>query len=777
MTRDGTIRRDPYRNQIDYIITKNIHKLFVQNSRSYSGIATKTDHKLVKASFNLEWWKMKIQRKKSEKIDVDKLREPEIRKAYSEELETNLNRNKPQNETPNDTWNRIATTCKETASKILGFKERNKKPSSSEHIKELSEKQKKLRDEIESTTAKSKRIKLQKERNQTMTQMKQLLKDERNSILDNELQEIEKYKDDSNKFFQAIKKVNSNKPRKALAIYDEQFNRITSDDDQIEIITAHFQKLFSSNDKTNPVTPQLMDPPFTIDEIKTATNKLKNNKATGRDGVHAELLKHGSDEVYQQISELLNKTSETGEYPEEIRRGILNPLAKPPKKGEQVNVRPIILLSVLRKIITITLINRCWERMKTHIPLNQAAYQGGRSTTEQVFAIKLLTEKAITSENYNIFLLLLDMSKAFDTVNRPKLMKMLENILTKCELHMMHLLINDVILTVKIGDKTGTNILTQIGICQGDCLSALLFIFYLAHALKPLPNQIEPIDYQKPLWSALDWLISKDIHKVQIDPQYADDISFIRSDESKTNQIERMIPQMLQDEGLYINKSKTERFKISRNSDTNWKKCKYLGSLLDTEEDIKRRKGLAQDCFKTFENILTKSKQTSEVIRLRVFKTYVESIFLYNSETWTLSKQLEHTVDAYQRRLLRKVINVQWPRLISNNDLYERTKMKPWSIVINKRRLTWLGHVLRLPHGTPAQKSLRTFIKPTKRPSGRPKTTWFSTVISDLKNNTAIQLSQNNVENLDTIEELCSDRKAWHKIVDSIMLMKLTNMQ
>ena len=185
-----------------------------------------------------------------------------------------------------------------------------------------------------------------------------------------------------------------------------------------------------------------MEPEYDFKEIETAAKKLKNNKATGCDEVNAEFIKYGCSELYRQIASLLNITSETGEYPEEIRKGILTPLAKAPKKNEKVNVRPIILLSVFRKIISISLIDRCWERMKIHIPPNQAAYQKGRSTTEQVFTIKILAEKAMASENYDIFLLLLDMSKAFDTVNRSELMNILESILTPSELHMMYLLIN-----------------------------------------------------------------------------------------------------------------------------------------------------------------------------------------------------------------------------------------------------------------------------------------------------------------------------------------------
>ena len=80
------------------------------------------------------------------------------------------------------------------------------------------------------------------------------------------------------------------------------------------------------------------------------------------------------------------------------------------------------------------------------------------------------------------------MSKAFDTVNRSQLMEILKNILTPSELHLVYLLKNDVILNVKIGDKVGADILTAIGICQGDCLSALLFILYLAYAIKPIPK-------------------------------------------------------------------------------------------------------------------------------------------------------------------------------------------------------------------------------------------------------------------------------------------------
>ena len=120
------------------------------------------------------------------------------------------------------------------------------------------------------------------------------------------------------------------------------------------------------------------------------------------------------------------------------------------------------------------------SRWIKHIPLSQRAYQSGRSTTEQVFAIKTLAEKAITSKNCDIFLLLLDMPNTFDTVERKKLTNLLSSILTKCKLHIMDVLINDVILNVKFENKTGPDIHTHIGIHQGDWISPVYLVSCLS---------------------------------------------------------------------------------------------------------------------------------------------------------------------------------------------------------------------------------------------------------------------------------------------------------
>lgn len=54
-TKDGEIRRNHIRNQIDYILLQNKFRTFIQNSRSYSGTITNTDHRLVVTTLKITW--------------------------------------------------------------------------------------------------------------------------------------------------------------------------------------------------------------------------------------------------------------------------------------------------------------------------------------------------------------------------------------------------------------------------------------------------------------------------------------------------------------------------------------------------------------------------------------------------------------------------------------------------------------------------------------------------------------------------------------------------
>ena len=101
------------------------------------------------------------------------------------------------------------------------------------------------------------------------------------------------------------------------------------------------------------------------------------------------------------------------------------------------------------KTISNLLFRRISDEIYSMIPLSQAPYRKGRSAAEHVFAMKILCEKAITSCDYSTHILLLDMTKAFGTINREHLCRLLSDILDPDELSTMNILLKDVILQVK----------------------------------------------------------------------------------------------------------------------------------------------------------------------------------------------------------------------------------------------------------------------------------------------------------------------------------------
>ena len=73
-------------------------------------------------------------------------------------------------------------------------------------------------------------------------------------------------------------------------------------------------------------------------------------------------------------------------------------------------------------------------------------------------------------------------------------------------------------------------------------------------------------------------------------------------------------------------------------------KFKYLGAIMTddsrTENEIKVRISMSKQKFSEMKNLLT-SKQLTLNLRKKMLHCYIFSIFMYGSETWTLTKHLK----------------------------------------------------------------------------------------------------------------------------------------
>ena len=85
--KDGTIRKNPIRNQVDYAICRNQHRRFITDARSYSGTTTGTDHRLVIMKTNFQRKKMRHFKKVENKLHIQKLNYKEYQKQYQNKVE------------------------------------------------------------------------------------------------------------------------------------------------------------------------------------------------------------------------------------------------------------------------------------------------------------------------------------------------------------------------------------------------------------------------------------------------------------------------------------------------------------------------------------------------------------------------------------------------------------------------------------------------------------------------------------------------------------------
>ena len=102
---------------------------------------------------------------------------------------------------------------------------------------------------------------------------------------------------------------------------------------------------------------------------------------------------------------------------------------------------------------------------------------------------------------------------------------------------MMSLLIKDVNLRIKVGKEKGESIKIEIGIVQGHCLSAILFIFYLARSMNTEKAATDP---------------SRKNSYFEINPQYADDITWASTAKHRIDHIKETILGKLEERNLRI---------------------------------------------------------------------------------------------------------------------------------------------------------------------------------------------------------------------------------
>ena len=445
----------------------------------------------------------------------------------------------------------------------------------------------------------------------------------------------------------------------------------------------------------------IQDTEFTLEELQSAKKSLKEGKSPGPDNIAGEIVKRCNFD--KEILYFANKILMEGKKPEQLSEIDLLPIPKSGDLSDTKNYRGIALSSVVAKLINKMILNRLQPKIDEHLRNNQNGFRPSRSTSTHVLALRRLIEE-VKANNKKAVVVYVDFKKAFDSVNRGMMLKILKSYGVPPN-------ILNAISTMYKGTKAkiitpdGETDIFEItaGIIQGVTLAPYLFVIVLDYVLrKTVSGREEELGFK------LERRRSRRVGpKILTDLDFADDIALISEEIDQAQCFLSSLEEVAGTVGLHCNSLKTEYPAWNQDPDrdaflsTNDGKMlkqvndfKYLGCRMESsEKDINVRKALAWVACNKLRKVW--KSQLNEKIKRRLFLSTVESVLLFGSETWTLTEKLKKQLDGCYTRLLRMALNVNWREHVTNAQLYD--SLPPISEKIQQRRMRIAGHCIRHP--------------------------------------------------------------------------------
>ena len=253
--------------------------------------------------------------------------------------------------------------------------------------------------------------------------------------------------------------------------------------EKIEKLQPLFTESIDSSRSPSPTVQQLQNlQPATTDEIRTLINKSPS-KSCPLDPIPTFLLKDFLEELLPAITTIINASLNTASVPISFKKAVVTPLLKKQSLDPDVlgNYRPVSNLSLISKILEKVVAKRLSSH-KTSESLYepfQSAYRAGHSTETAVVRVQNDILEAIDSGKC-VFLVLLDLSAAFDTVSHDILLDRLstDSGISGSALSWISSYLTNRTQSVLVSGKYSDPAHLRYGVPQGSVLGPALFSDY-----------------------------------------------------------------------------------------------------------------------------------------------------------------------------------------------------------------------------------------------------------------------------------------------------------
>jgi len=165
--------------------------------------------------------------------------------------------------------------------------------------------------------------------------------------------------------------------------------------------------------------------------------------------------------------------------------------------------------------------------------------------------------------------------------------------------------------------------------------------------------------------------------------------------------------------------------------------------------------------FRCYANLkFFKSRLVTKHSKLKLYRTVIRPIVTYASETWVLKETIIQKLLVFEKKILRRIFGLtkenQIRRVKTNEELDKLIKHKNIINYIKAQRLSWFGHVQRMPD-TRTVKKIFNWKPLSKRSQGRPKYRWEDNIKQDI--------CQLKIQNWIACVQ---DRGKWKEVVEKV---------
>lgn len=225
--------------------------------------------------------------------------------------------------------------------------------------------------------------------------------------------------------------------------------------------------------------------PATVEEITQAIHDIRSN-AFGSDGVTRTMIQYCSPFIYPFVTHIVNVCLERSYFPIAWKTSIIKPIPKVTDPGSYSDLRPISLLPVLSKILEKIIyfqINKYVNDNKL-IPDAQSGFRKNFSTSTALSGVLDTIVRDLDAGKMSA-LVLLDFSKAFDTISHDLLCSKLRYYGFRWSaVGLISAYLSNRSQRVVLNGETSLSKPVISGVPQGSILGPLLFILYTADILK-----------------------------------------------------------------------------------------------------------------------------------------------------------------------------------------------------------------------------------------------------------------------------------------------------